>query len=188
MMIFLILAPYAAFAALLLVSSAAVSVFATAGLCMAVIAYDALTGRSLKMLGAGSVIVFAATGGYLVLVDPTLSCSAVKLIVDLGMLVIALTSLVIRRPFTLQYARETADAELLARPEFVQANYVITAVWSLAFVLMVVANVLMIYLPGLPLWAGLVIAFAARNSALYFSAWYPEHQRRKFAAPAATAL
>ena len=56
MTIFLILAPYAAFATLMLVSSAAVSVFASAAICLMVIAYDALRGRSLKMLGAkGSI-------------------------------------------------------------------------------------------------------------------------------------
>jgi hypothetical protein len=40
----------------------------------------------------------------------------------------------------------------------------------------------MIYLPGMPLWSGLAIAFAARNTALYFTAWYPRYRRAKFAA------
>ena len=35
--------------------------------------------------------------------------------------------------------------------------------------------------------AGLAIAFAARNTALYFTKWYPQYQRAKFAAPAASA-
>jgi len=42
----------------------------------------------------------------------------------------------------------------------------------------------LIYLPGLPLWCGLVIALAARNSALLFTKWYPERQRAKFATSA----
>ena len=41
MMIFLILAPYGAFALLMLVTSAAVSLFAAAAICLAVIAIDA---------------------------------------------------------------------------------------------------------------------------------------------------
>ena len=41
---------------------------------------------------------------------------------------------------------------------------------------MVIANVLMIYVPGLPLWSGLAIAFAARNSAAVFTKWYPRHR------------
>jgi hypothetical protein len=180
MMIFLILAPYGAFAALMLLSSAAVSLFSAAALCLLVIAYDAITGRSIKLLGAGSAIVFSGLGCYLLLVDSSLSGSEVKLVVDAAMLAIALLSLLIRRPFTLQYARETVDAETAVMPEFLRANYVITLVWSLAFVLMVLANALLIYLPGLPLWCGLVIALAARNSALFFSKWYPERLRAKF--------
>ena len=183
MMIFLILAPYGAFAALMLLSSAAVSLFSAAALCLTVIACDAFAGRSIKVLGAGSAIIFLVLG-CCVLVDPGMSGSAVKLAVDAGMLAIALVSLLIRRPFTLQYAREMVDAETLELPDFRRANYVITWAWSAAFVLMVMANVLLLYLPGLPLWCGIVIALAARNSALYFTKWYPERQRAKFAAPA----
>jgi hypothetical protein len=187
MMIFLILAPYGAFAALMLLTSAAVSVFVAAAICLMVIAYDTFAGRSLKVLGAGSAIVFAALGGYITLVDPSLSSSAVKLTVDAGMLAISLGSLALRAPFTLQYAREVVDTETAQLPGFLKANYVITWAWSLAFVLMVMANVLMIYVPGLPLWAGMAIAFAARNSALYFTKWYPDYRRAKFAPPAASA-
>jgi hypothetical protein len=184
MMLFLILAPYAVFATLMLLTSAAASLFAAATICMVVIAHDVLRGRSVKMLGAGSAIVFAAIGGYLTLADSTWSSSEVKLTVDAGMLVISLVSILIRRPFTLQYARQMVDAETAQLPEFLRANYVITWAWSLAFVLMVMANGLLIYLPSLPLWSGLAVAFAARNSALYFTKWYPEHQRAKLAPPA----
>jgi hypothetical protein len=111
----------------------------------------------------------------------------VKLAVDSGMLAISLGSIAFRLPFTLQYAREMVDAETLALPGFLKASYVITWAWTLSFVLMVMANVMLIYVPGLPLWTGLAIAFAARNSALYFTKWYPQHRRTKLAAPAASA-
>ena len=184
MMIFLILAPYGAFAMLMLLTSAAVSLFASAAICLTAVAYDIVHGRSIKMLGAGSAILFAVLGCYITLVDSSLSNSAVKLTVDTGVLAISLTSLAIRQPFTLQYAREVVDAETIALPGFLKANYVITWAWTLAFVLMVTANVLLIYIPGLPLWSGIAIAFAARNSALYFTKWYPEHQRTKYPTPA----
>ena len=187
MTIFLILAPYAAFATLMLVSSAAVSVFASAAICLMVIAYDALRGRSLKMLGAGSVIVFAALGAYITLLDTSPSSSAVKLAVDAGVFAVSLTSLAIRKPFTLQYAREMVEPETAKLPGFMAANYIITWAWTGAFLAMMLANVLMIYSPGLPLWAGIAIVFAARNSAAYFTKWYPEYRKAKYATPAASA-
>jgi hypothetical protein len=182
MTIFLILAPYAAFTLLMLVSSPLPSLLAAAAICGIVIGYDVLGGRSIKLLGASSAILFTSLGGYLILVDPGLSPSATKLAVDCGLFAIALLSLAIRFPFTLQYAREAVDAQTAGLPGFLTANYIITAVWTAAFLLMLMANVLMIYLPGLPLWSGLAIAFAARNTALYFTNWYPRYRRAKFAA------
>ena len=54
MTIFLILAPYGAYALLMLVTSAAVSLFAAVAVCLGVIALDIVRGRSVKILGAGS--------------------------------------------------------------------------------------------------------------------------------------
>jgi hypothetical protein len=47
---------------------------------------------------------------------------------------------------------------------------------------MMLANILMIYLPSVPLWAGVAIVFAARNSAAYFTKWYPEYRKAKYRA------
>jgi len=66
--------------------------------------------------------VFLALGGYLVLIDSSLSGSAVKLTVDAGMLAIALISLAIRKPFTLQYAIEAVDTETAKLPDFLRAE------------------------------------------------------------------
>ena len=184
MTIFLSLAPYGAFALLMLVSSATASLFAAAAMCLMVIAYDMLRGRSIKMLGAGSAILFMALGCTLALAEPPWSSSAVKLAVDAGMLAITLASLAIGKPFTLQYAREVVDAETAQLPGFLIANYVITSAWALAFLMMMTANALVIYLPGVPLWSGLAIAFASRNTAIYFTKWYPKYRKAKLLTPA----
>jgi hypothetical protein len=170
----------------MVVTSATISLFAGAGVAAATIAYDLTRGGSIKMLAVGSLILFSALGGYVAFVDSSWSSPTVRLAVDGGVLVIALASIVLRFPFTLQYAREVVDAETRKLPGFLRANYVITWAWTLAFVLMVITNVLMIYLPNLPLWAGIAIALAARNSAAYFTKWYPKH-RREMAAKQALA-
>jgi hypothetical protein len=188
MAVFLILAPYGVFAALMLVTSATASLFTSAAICLAVIAFDVVRGRSVKILGAGSVIVFAAVGGYLALIDPSLSNSAARFAVDAGIFLVSLMSIVTRHPFTLQYAREMVDAETAKMPGFIQANYLITLAWTGASLLMMIGNIAMIYVPNLPLWSGLLIAFAARNSAMYFTKWYPEYRKAKHATPPANAL
>lgn len=186
MTIFLILAPFGAFALLILVTSAPVSLFASAAICLAAIVYDLVGGRSIKMLSASCVVLFSALGCY-TLVDPGLSVSAVKLTIDTGIFAISLLSMAFRFPFTLQYALEAVDPETAKMPGFIKANYIITGAWSGAFLAMMIANVLMIYVPGLPLWSGLVIAFAARNSAVYFTKWYPAHRKAKYRVPPTSA-
>jgi hypothetical protein len=188
MTIFLVLAPYGAFALLMLVTSATASLFASAALCLAVIAFDIVRGRSIKILGAGSVIVFTAIGGYLALVDSAFGNSAVKFAVDLGIFLVSLGSIAMRAPFTLQYAREAVDAETLKLPGFLRANYIISWAWAGAIVLMLIANLLMIYMPSLPFWVGLGIGVAARNCAVYFTKWYPAYQRAKYATLAASTM
>src|SRR5258708_8149074 len=103
MTIFLILAPYGAFATLMLVSSAVISLFASAAIGLLVTAYDAFRGRSIKVLGAGSVILFAALGAYITLVDRGLSSSAVNLTIHPAAFPTSLTSPVIRQPLPLPY-------------------------------------------------------------------------------------
>ena len=188
MTIFLILAPFGSFALLMLVASAEVALFASAAICLAVIGIDVYRGRSIKMLGAGTVIVFTALGAYIALIDPNMSHSVVKLIVDIGVLTISLASLIIRKPFILQYALEEVDAETAKLPGFKKAIYIITWAWTGAFVLMLIANLLMIYMPSLPFWVGLGIGIAARNSAVYFTKWYPAYRRAKYGTAPASAL
>ena len=185
MAIFLILAPYGAYTFLMLVTSATISVFAASAICLATVAIDVARGRSVKTLAAGSAIVFAAIGLYLALRDPALGTLGVKLSVDVGIFVISLGSMLLRRPFTLQYAVESVPAETAAMPGFLYANYVITGAWTAAALLMAAANLVLLYVPGLPLWSSLAVAFAARNSAIYFTKWYPEYRQIKYGTPAA---
>ncbi len=188
MMIFLILAPYGAFTLLMLTTSAAISLFVSAGVCLAVIGIDVYYGRSIKILGAGSVVTFVAVGLYVALVDPALGNSAVKFSVDTGIFLIALGSIVARFPFTMQYALEVVDPETAKIAGFVRANYIITAAWAAASLVMMAGNAAMIYVPGLPFWVGLLVVFAVRNITVYFIQWYPQYRRAKYGAPPSSAL
>ena len=188
MTIFLILAPYGAFALLMMVTSAAVSLFSAVAICLAVIAFDVARGRSVKILGAGSVVVFAAVGGYAALIDPAIGTPAVKFAVDAGIFLVSLMSIVIRFPFTLQYALEEVDTETASLPGFMRANYLISWAWTGAALLMMIGNILLLCVPSLPLWSGLLIAFAARNSAVYFTKWYPQYRKAKYGTAPVNAL
>ncbi len=149
MTIFLILAPYGAFAMLMLVSSATVSLFAAAAMCLMVIAYDMLRGRSIKMLGAGSAILFTALGCYLALTRFT--SGAVRPSSSRSMPACSRSRLFRSPSANRSRCNMPAKWSMPRRPDcpaFLTANYVITWAWALAFLLMMTANALLIYRAG----------------------------------------
>jgi hypothetical protein len=188
MTIFLILAPYGVFTVLMLLTSATVSLVSACAICVATLALDRVRGRSLKILPLSSAILFAGIAAWLILIDPSVSDRAVRLAVDVGILAVALGSMLVGYPFTMQYALESVPAEIAAMPDFSRANYAITGAWAAATFMMALINAAALYVPGLPIWLGLAVTFAARNSAIYFTKWYPQYRSTKYSMPPANAL
>ncbi len=176
MAFFIILSPFFVHAALLMVTSAAISLFAGAVVALALVAYDLWHGRAVKLLTAGTALTFTALGSYLTVIDSNWSDHCVRLAIDISVLAMILLSLAMRLPFTIQYAREQVEPDVVHEPGFIRINYVLTWVWVGAIVLMLIADILMLTLPSAPLWVGLGLTFAARNAAVYFTKWYPEHR------------
>jgi hypothetical protein len=180
--ILLSFSPFIAFALLSRVLPVAGAVFAGAAVAVALLAWDRLVRkRSVKILEAGTVLLFAGLGVLLLAVGGEWSIVEVRLAVDAGLLLIVLLSMLLRQPFTLQYARERVTPEVAAMPRFLATNYVITGVWALAFLVMVVADLIMVFMPEIPLSVGVRVTIAALVGAIWFTSWYPNHLRRKFA-------
>jgi hypothetical protein len=91
--------------------------------------------------------------------------------------VIAGLSIAFRAPFTLAYARETTPREYWKSPLFLRINYVITGVWSAAFLLTAIVGYLgdgPLHQPG-NLWTDWIIPIGLVVLALKFTGWYPDH-------------
>ena len=156
---------------------------AAAALSAVFLVRDWLTpGRTVKVLEIGTVLLFGGLAVYALVAHTEWSLLGVRLRVDAGLLVVVLASMLIGQPFTLQYAKERTPPEVWTRPGFKRVNHVITAAWAVAFALMVLADVAMIYVPALPLWVGIAVTIAAIVGAIRFTQWYPEHMRAKFQA------
>jgi hypothetical protein len=140
---------------------------------------DLATGRRAKLLEIGTALLFGALTAYALTNDVQWSIAAVRLRVDAGLMLIVLASIALRRPFTLQYARESVGRELWDSPEFVRINYVISTAWAVAFGVLVLADIVMAYVPALPHSTGIIATVAALVAAIKFTAWYPEQQAAK---------
>jgi hypothetical protein len=181
--ILLAFAPFVIFAVLDRIIAPTGALAAGAVASAALIARDlAISRRSVKILEAGTFILFSGLALYTLLSGANWSVVGVRLCVDGGLLVVVLASMAARRPFTLQYAREQVPPELWRQPEFIQTNYVITGAWALAFLVMVLAELALLYVPGLPSRAGVVAIVLALVGAVKFTGWYPQRAKRRIAA------
>jgi hypothetical protein len=178
MAILLAFAPFIVFALLERYVGPLAGLAAAALLSAALLMRDRMTtGRAPKILELGTLILFVALALYAAFGRPTWSIIGVRLCVDVGLLLIVLVSVAVGRPFTLQYAREQVAPEFWARPEFVRANYVITATWALAFAVIVIADLALLYAPGAPRPVGVIAIILALVGAVKFTNWYPARVR-----------
>ena len=140
---------------------------------------DLISGRKPKVLEIGTAILLGGLALYTLLGRPTWSVIGVRLAVDAGLLAIVLASMVLGRPFTLQYAREQVAPEHWDAPEFIRTNYVITAVWAAAFAVMVAAELALLTLPDVPRGIGIGAIILALVGAVKFTGWYPDRVKAR---------
>jgi hypothetical protein len=141
-----------------------------------------LRGRSPKLLGIATFLLFGGLSLLVPLIGGEWSIADVRLRVDAGMLLIVLVSMVLGRPFSLQYAREDMELRVERRhwesPELLRMNYVISAVWAVAFGVLVLGDAVMAFLPtALPQAGSVLVPALALLAAAWFTGWYPQQRR-----------
>ena len=177
--ILLAFAPFLVFAIVDRFDQPTAGLIAGAVVSAALILRDFLTpGRAAKILEIGTFILFSGLSLYALFGSTNWSVIGVRLCVDSGLLLIVLVSMAVGRPFSLQYAREQVASELWSSPEFIRTNYVITAAWAVAFLLMVLAELALLYFPGMPHRLGIIVIIIALVGAVKFTGWYPNRARR----------
>ncbi len=141
-------------------------------------------GETVKVLEVGSLILFGLLVLYTLVFRSEWTVATVRLAVDGGLFVIVAVSLLINRPFTLQYARESVPQEFWSSPLFLATNRHITAAWAGAFAVMTAADAAAHYVEAIPLWIDVAATIAAFAAAVWFTRWYPARVRRRLAAGA----
>jgi hypothetical protein len=79
---------------------------------LVIIGRDLVSGHSAKILEIGSCLLFGSLTVYAFISNREWSVIGVKLAIDVGLMLIVLFSLIVGRPFTIQYARESVPREL----------------------------------------------------------------------------
>jgi hypothetical protein len=131
----------------------------------------------LEWFGVVVFVVYAVLG----LVAPHSLISFLELwggeITNILLALFAFTTLLIRRPFTLAYAKDETPQEYWDSPVFLRINVVITAAWAAAFAVNAVVGAIgdaVLHDSG-NFWTGWVLQLAAIFAVVAFTDWYPEH-------------
>jgi hypothetical protein len=117
------------------------------------------TGR-LRLFDTANTVLFGLLALYVAFIQPGLELSWVGLILEIGLLVMALGSVATRRPFTTEYAVALILPEHWRAPRFLRANYWLSWVWVATFAAMAFADSMNLFLhtvaPNLATGTGLV--------------------------------
>lgn len=85
----------------------------------------------------------------------------------------------LKKPFTLDYAREHTDPLLWENPLFLKTNMIVTSVWGATFTvnaLLAWGNMERFIMPG---WGYEVLNYAFLIGTALFTSWYPKNVRRR---------
>jgi hypothetical protein len=138
---------------------------------------DFLHAKMLRLLDVSCLALFALLAIYSGFIQPSLPVQAVRMIADVGLLLLAAISIAMRNPFTLQYAREEAPEELWSTAPFIRANYILAAVWTIAFAVMATADAYATFNRKFPLSLDVAAGLGTLALAIVFTVRHPAGSR-----------
>ncbi|HEY6531815.1 MAG TPA: hypothetical protein VIY72_05905 [Acidimicrobiales bacterium] len=148
------------------------------GLAFVVLVVNWLRGGTPKLLEYTDVVYFAALAVIVAFASEG-TRTWLELwggeVANIALLVIVAGSLLIRQPFTLQYAREDTPEEYWHTPEFLKVNYQITWAWAAAFLIQAASGFYgdAVLDNSNNIWTGWIIQTLPLIIAAQFTIWYP---------------
>jgi hypothetical protein len=149
------------------------------GLALVLLCLSWVRGGKPKMLEYADVVFF----GALAIVVATTSDAVHEWlelwggeVANITLTVIVVGSILIRRPFTLAYAKEETPEEVWDSPLFLRTNYIISGVWAGAFVIQALSGLYgdAVLHTSDNLWTGWIIQTVPMIVAVQFTLWYPK--------------
>lgn len=138
--------------------------------------------HALEVFGAAFFAVLAALG--LVASDGVISWLELWAgeISNIALALFALVTLVIRKPFTIAYAKDTTPTEYWDTPLFKRINYAISAVWAAAFTFSAVVGAIgdVVLGEGDNFWTAWILPLAGTLFAVQFTEFYPDYAGAKY--------
>lgn len=128
------------------------------------------------ILSWGTLIFFAFNVIFVTWLKSIWIATHMGIFANTALVVIAWFSLLIGKPFTIQYAKEKTPKERWTSSIFIRINKIMTIFWGCVFIFNTGVNVLRVYYTGVPNWvySGVLIfsIFVGMTFVMWFPAWY----------------
>lgn len=163
------------------------AVCAALGLALLTVFLSWRRGKSVHALEVFGVAAFA----ILAVVALVVSKGAIRFLelwagelVNIVLALFVLVTILVRRPFTLSYAKEMTPQEYWDSPLFLKVNYTISWVWAGAMTFSAVVGFIgdAVLRDSGNFWTGWVLQLAAMFFAIAFTEFYPDHASARDAA------
>ncbi|HET6184408.1 MAG TPA: hypothetical protein VFA03_12535 [Acetobacteraceae bacterium] len=161
--------PFIVFAVLAGRVSTAASLWVSTAAACVVVLQGLRRGERPKLLELASAAMFALLAAYVGFVAPATPLLAARMVVEWGLAAIAVGSILVGVPFTIQYAREQTPQAVWSHPGFIAVNRRITGVWALAFIVQGSVSLAALLVPAVPLALPVAVNLAVLASAVLFT-------------------
>jgi len=88
-------------------------------------------------------------------------------------------SILLQKPFTLQYAKEKVDAATAKHPQFIRMNYILSFVWAGTLTAMTIFSFYSDYFAKNSLVMNDILPITLIILAIHFTKWFPQYYKRK---------
>lgn len=139
---------------------------------------DFLHDKTFRVLDAASLALFALLAIYAGFIHPAITVEAVRFAADTAMMLIAVGTMALRNPFTLEYARDHTPEQDWQKPRFVRLNYFLTLFWGLSFAVMAAADGLAAFTKIFPPSLDVAIVLATLTLAIVVTVRLPVARAR----------
>lgn len=132
------------------------------------------------VLSWGTTIFFTSIFFAVVILKNQSIAKYTPFLCNAALAVIAWISLLIKKPFTNQYAKETVPAEQWQHPLFIKINYILTSVWAMLFSVGTSLSLIQLYQPSFNSFFSQVTAWALPVFGVWFTSWFPDWYKAKY--------
>ena len=127
----------------------------------------------------GSVIFFALMLILVAIFHINWLVTHTWILSNAALALISWSSLAVKKPFTLQYAREQVKKELWNHPAFIKINVHLTVIWALVFTFCMLIHITQLYWQPFPSWFYQIITNGLSLLAILFTMRYPTFYKKR---------